>query len=30
NIQRHLTSARTYRAFRTAAMDTWLEVTAAA
>ena len=26
----HLTSARTHRAFRTAAMDTWHEVTAAA
>ena len=30
NVQRHLTSARTHRAFRTAAMDTWHEVTAAA
>ena len=30
NVQRHLTSARTHRAFRAAAMDTWHEVTAAA
>ena len=30
NVQRHLTSAQTHRAFRRAAMDTWHEVTAAA
>ena len=30
NVQRHLTSARTHRAFRAAAMDTWHEVAAAA
>lgn len=30
NVQRHLTSARTHRAFRAAAMDTWHQVTAAA
>jgi putative transposase len=30
NIQRHLTSARTNRAFRASAMQTWREVVAAA
>ena len=30
NVQRHLTSARTHRAFRAAAMDTWRTVVAAA
>jgi putative transposase len=30
NVQRHLTSARTHRAFRTSAMQTWQEVVAAA
>ena len=30
NVQRHLTSARTYRAFRASAMQTWREVVAAA
>ncbi len=30
NVQRHLTSARTYRAFRASAMLTWREVVAAA
>jgi putative transposase len=30
NVQRHLTSARTHRAFRTSAMQTWHEVVAAA
>jgi len=30
NIQRHLTSARTHRAFRATAMQTWREVVAAA
>src|SRR5271170_639347 len=30
NVQRHLTSARTHRAFRTSAMQTWHEIVAAA
>jgi len=30
NVQRHLTSARTHRAFRASAMQTWYEVVAAA
>src|SRR5262245_47749026 len=30
NVQRHLISAKTHRAFRAAAMQTWREVTAAA
>jgi putative transposase len=30
NVQRHLTSARTYRAFRASAIQTWREVVAAA
>ena len=30
NVQRHLTSASTHRAFRASAMQTWREVTAAA
>ena len=30
NVQRHLTSARTHRAFRTSAMQTWHEVVAVA
>src|SRR5437870_13204786 len=30
NVQRHLTSARTYRAFRASALQTWREVVAAA
>ena len=30
NVQRHLTSARTHRAFRASAMHTWHEVVAAA
>ena len=30
NLQRHLTSARTHRAFRASAMQTWREVVAAA
>jgi putative transposase len=30
NVQRHLTSAGTHRAFRASAMQTWREVTAAA
>jgi hypothetical protein len=30
NVQRHLTSARTHRAFRASAMQTWDEVVAAA
>ncbi len=30
NVQRHLTSARTHRAFRASATQTWREVTAAA
>jgi transposase-like protein len=30
NVQRHLTSARTHRAFRASAMMTWREVVAAA
>jgi len=30
NVQRHLTSARTHRAFRAAAMNTWREALAAA
>ena len=30
NVQRHLTSARTHRAFRASAMQTWHEVVAAA
>ncbi len=30
NVQRHLTSARTHRAFRSSAMQTWHEVVAAA
>jgi putative transposase len=30
NVQRHLTSARTHRAFRTLAIQTWREVVAAA
>jgi len=30
NVQRHLTSARTHRAFRTTAMDTWRKAVAAA
>jgi putative transposase len=30
NVQRHLTSARTHRAFRASAMQTWREVTVAA
>jgi putative transposase len=30
NVQRHLTSAQTHRGFRTAAMDTWRSVVAAA
>jgi putative transposase len=29
-VQRHLTSARTHRAFRASVMQTWREVTAAA
>jgi len=29
NVQRHLTSARTHRAFRASAMQTWREVVAA-
>jgi putative transposase len=30
NLQRHLTSARSHRAFRAPAMSTWREVVAAA
>jgi transposase-like protein len=30
NVQRHLTSVRTHRAFRKLAMQTWREVVAAA
>jgi putative transposase len=30
NVQRHLTSARTYRAFRASALQTWREVVAVA
>jgi transposase-like protein len=30
NVQRHLTSAQTYRTFRAAAMRTWRETVAAA
>jgi hypothetical protein len=30
NVQRHLISAKTHRAFRASAMQTWREVTAAA
>jgi hypothetical protein len=30
NVQRHLTSARTHRAFRASAMQTWREVIVAA
>jgi hypothetical protein len=30
NVQRHLISAQTHRAFRASAMQTWCEVTAAA
>ncbi len=30
NVQRHLTSARTHRAFKASAMQTWREVVAAA
>jgi hypothetical protein len=30
NVQRHLTSARTHRAFRASAAQTWREVVAAA
>ena len=30
NVQRHLISARTHRAFRASAMQTWREVVAAA
>jgi putative transposase len=30
NVQRHLTSARSHRVLRTAAMGTWREVVAAA
>ena len=30
NVQRHMTSARTHRSFRAAAMDTWLTVVATA
>src|ERR1700690_2455252 len=30
NVQRHLTSARTHRAFRASALQTWREVVAAA
>jgi putative transposase len=30
NVQRHLTSARTHRAFRATAMSAWREVLAAA
>ena len=30
NVQRHLTSARTHRTFRASAMQTWLDVFAAA
>jgi putative transposase len=30
NVQRHLTSARTHRAFRASAIQTWHEVVAAA
>ena len=30
NVQRHLTSARTHRAFRASALQTWREVAAAA
>jgi putative transposase len=30
NVQRHLTSARTHRAFRTSALQAWREVVAAA
>jgi putative transposase len=30
NIQRHLISAKTHRAFRASAMQTWREVTASA
>jgi hypothetical protein len=30
NVQRHLISAMTHRAFRASAMQTWCEVTAAA
>src|ERR1700738_2185562 len=30
NVQRHLTSARTHRAFRASAVQTWREVVAAA
>ena len=30
NVQRHLTSARTHRTFRAAAMETWLTTVAAA
>jgi hypothetical protein len=30
NVQRHLTSARTHRAFRAAAMNTWREAVTAA
>jgi putative transposase len=29
NVQRHLTSARTHRAFRASAMQTWHETVAA-
>ena len=30
NVQRHLTSARTHRAFRASALQTWREVVAVA
>jgi putative transposase len=30
NVQRHLTSARTHRAFRALALQTWREIVAAA
>jgi putative transposase len=30
NVQRHLTSARTHRAFRASALQTWREIVAAA
>jgi len=30
NVQRHFTSARTHRAFRASALQTWREVVAAA
>jgi hypothetical protein len=30
NVQRHLTSAKTHRAFRATAMQTWRDVVAAA